>query len=40
MRETAPTNRQPILNLEARIKELQSEMHHIEKEIRKAELVK
>lgn len=40
MRETAPTNRQPILNLEARIKELLSEMHHIEKEIRKAELVK
>ncbi len=40
MRETAPTNRQPILNLEARIKELQSETHHIEKEIRKAELVK
>lgn len=40
MRETAPTNRQPILNLEARIKELQSEMHQIEKEIRKAELVK
>ena len=40
MRETAPTNRQPILNLEVRIKELQSEMHHIEKEIRKAELVK
>lgn len=40
MRETAPTNRQTILNLEARIKELQSEMHHIEKEIRKAELVK
>ena len=40
MRETAPTNRQPILNLEARIMELQSEMHHIEKEIRKAELVK
>jgi len=40
MRETAPTNRQPIINLEARIKELQSEMHHIEKEIRKAELVK
>lgn len=40
MRDTAPTNRQPILNLEARIKELQTEIHSIEKQIRNAELVK
>ena len=40
MRETAPTNRQPILNLETRIKELQAEVHRLEKQIRNVELVK
>ncbi|MCR5042931.1 MAG: hypothetical protein K6A93_02140 [Bacteroidaceae bacterium] len=40
MRETAPTNQQPILNLEARIKELQTETHNLEKQIRNTELVK
>lgn len=40
MRETSPNNRQPILNLEARIKELQAETHHLEKNIRTVELVK
>ena len=40
MRETSPTNRQPILNLEARIKELQAETHNLEKHIRTVELVK
>lgn len=40
MRETSPTNRQPILNLEARIKELQTETHQLEKQIRTLELVK
>jgi hypothetical protein len=40
MRETSPTNRQPILNLETRIKELQAEVHRLEKQIRNVELVK
>ena len=40
MRETSPSNRQPILNLETRIKELQAETHHLEKKIRAVELVK
>ena len=40
MRETSPTDRQPILNLEARIKELQTETHQLEKQIRTLELVK
>ena len=40
MRETSPNNRQPILNLETRIKELQAETHHLEKNIRTVELVK
>lgn len=40
MRETAPTNRQPILNLETRIMELQAETHRLEKQIRNVEFVK
>ena len=40
MRETSPTARQQILNLEARIRELQGEIHTIEKQIRTLELVK
>ena len=40
MRETSPTNRQPILNLEARIMDLQVETHTLEKKIRSVELIK
>jgi len=38
MRDTSPSARQQILNLEARIKELQTEVHKLEKSIRKLEL--
>lgn len=38
MRETSPSSRQQILNLENRIIELQAEVHNIEKNIRKTEL--
>ena len=38
LRETSPTARQQILNLEARIVELQTEVHNIEKSIRRIEL--
>lgn len=37
MRDTSPSARQQILNLEARIMELQAEVHTLEKDIRKAE---
>ena len=40
MRETSPNNRQPILNLETRIMELQSETHNLAKQIRSVELSK
>ena len=40
MRETSPTNRQTILNLEARIMELQAETHNLAKRIRSIELTK
>jgi hypothetical protein len=40
MRETSPTNRQTILNLEARIMELQTETHNLAKRIRSIELTK
>lgn len=40
MRETSPTARQQILNLETRIRELQGESHTLEKQIRTLELVK
>jgi hypothetical protein len=39
-RETSPTARQQILNLETRIMELQDEMYRLEKQIRKTELSK
>lgn len=38
MRETSPTARQQILNLEARVMELQNEVHNLEKSIRRIEL--
>lgn len=38
MRETSPNSRQQILNLENRIMALQTEVHQLEKSIRKAEL--
>lgn len=40
MRETSPTSTQQIINLEARIKELQVEVHTLEKQIRTLEMVK
>lgn len=40
MRETSPTAKQQILNLETRIKELQAEVHALEKQIRMLELKK
>ena len=40
MRETSPTNRKTILNLEARIMELQAETHNLAKRIRSIELTK
>ncbi len=40
MRETSPSARQQILNLETRIMELQNEVHNIEKNIRRLELLK
>ena len=40
MRETSPTSSQQIINLEARIKELQVEVHTLEKQIRTLEMVK
>jgi hypothetical protein len=39
-RETSPTARQQILNLETRIMELQDEVYRLEKQIRKTELSK
>lgn len=38
MRDSSPTTRQQILNLEARIMELQNEIHNLEKSIRQLEL--
>lgn len=40
MRETSPTSSQQIINLEARIRELQVEVHTLEKQIRTLEMVK
>ena len=40
MRETSPTSSQQIINLEARIRELQIEVHTLEKQIRTLEMVK
>ena len=40
MRETSPTSTQQIINLEARIRELQVEVHTLEKQIRTLEMVK
>jgi len=40
MRDTSPTSTQQIINLEARIRELQGEVHTLEKQIRTLELVK
>lgn len=40
MRETSPTSSQQIINLEARIRELQVELHTLEKRIRTLEMVK
>lgn len=40
MRDSSPTTRQQILNLETRIMELQNEIHNLEKSIRQLELSK